>query len=281
MAIDISKKSLCVFVHFGKTEFVPLYVQIYANEISLYFDEVVFVTNNRAVSLYVSMLYSNISIKFVKNEGYDFGMFYKVFKSIDPSEYKQIACINDSNVLFNKLTSIFEWGQSMNYDFWGLVDSREKPYFSTYLNNYHIQSHFFIFNEKAIRLLPEYFRSINIENLFNENDLTALKISVITHWEIGISQFMAHSGISMGSYICSKHYSNFYLRGKIRNVLIRLYPQLIRSGLPLIKKSIIYKPKMKHFWKIRASWKRLIRKHGNPEWDIEKLIVEMENLKNR
>lgn len=278
--MDFSKKSLCVFIHFGKDEFIPLYVQIYANEVSLYFDEVIFVTNNRLINLDISPLNSNITAKFVKNEGYDFGMFYKVFKSINPSEYIQIACINDSNILFNKLTPIFEWSQLTNYDFWGLVDSHEKPYFSTHQDNYHIQSHFLVFNSKAIRLLPEYFESLNINSLFNESDLTALKISIINHWEIGLSQFMMHKGISMGSYICSKHYSNLYLRGKIRNVLIRLYPQLIRSGFPLIKKSIIFKPRMKHFWKIRASWKRLIRKYGNPDWDIEKLIVEMKNLKN-
>lgn len=281
MRMKTAQRTLCIFIHYSNSSFIPQYVMVYVSELSNYFDEIILVTNERFIDNDCLVHNQNVSLVMVKNEGYDFGMFYKVFKSINPSEYIQIACINDSNILFNKLTPIFEWSQLTNYDFWGLVDSHEKPYFSTHQDNYHIQSHFLVFNSKAIRLLPEYFESLNIDCLFNEPDQIALKISIINHWEIGLSQFMMQKGISMGSYICSKHYSNLYLRGENRNVLIRLYAQLIRSGFPLIKKSIIFKPKMKHFWKIRASWKRLIRKYGNPDWDIEKLIVEMKNLKNR
>ena len=279
MGIETAQRTLCIFIHYSNTPYIPQYVVIYVNELSNYFDEVILVTNERQISNTHLIQNQNISLVMVKNEGYDFGMFYKVFRTIDPSEYSQIACINDSNVLFNKLTSIFEWGKSTNYDFWGLIDSRERPDFSTHQDNYHIQSHFLVFNTKAIGLLPVYFDSLNIESLFKESDLVALKHSIINYWEIGLTQFMMQKGISLGSYISSMHYSKLYLRGQIRNVLIRLYAQLIRSGLPLIKRSIIFKPKMKHFWKMRASWKGLLRKYGHPDWDIENIIVEMEKLK--
>ena len=130
--MNLTKKSLCVFIHFGNMEYIPKYVEIYINELSLYFDEVIFVMNRRRLNTYhLLLLNKNITLKLVKNEGYDFGMFYKAFQQIVHSQYDQIACINDSNVLFHKLTPIFEWDKSSNLDFWGLIDSNERPIFST------------------------------------------------------------------------------------------------------------------------------------------------------
>ena len=45
--MNLTKKSLCVFIHFGNMEYIPKYVEIYVNELSLYFDEVIFVMNRR------------------------------------------------------------------------------------------------------------------------------------------------------------------------------------------------------------------------------------------
>ena len=276
----MAKKNLCIFVHYFPGEYYPDNVQYYLNELSLYFDEVRMVTNIRKIEKAPELLKEDISIQFVENEGYDFGMFYKAFQEIDPSKYDQIACINDSNIIFNKLTTIFNWGNSTNFDLWGLIDSIESPLFSTNKDNYHIQSHFMVFNEKAIELLPEFFNTINIDDIFKETDPTKLRKTVVNYWEIGVSQFMIKHGLRIGSYFDSKIYSNLYIPGKLRNISLRLYPQLIAAGYPLIKKKVILDRKVSNYIKFRPSWKKMIRQYGKKEWNIEALVQQMIQVRN-
>lgn len=274
------KRSLCVFIHFSKSEFIPKYVEIYVNELSLHFDDVVFVLNKRVIKSDLTLFNKNITLQLIKNEGYDFGMFYKVIQTIDPNEYSRIACINDSNVLFNKLNPIFSWAETKNYDFWGLIDSYEKPWFSTHINNYHLQSHFIVFNERAIQLLPLFFASIHTEEILKETNLTKLRQNVINSWEIGLSQFMIQNGLSSGSYINSEIYSRKYLSGQKKNIGHLLYPQLIRDGYPLLKKKIIFNRKLKDIFRFQTSWKKLIRLFGNQEWEIDEMMNELIEIKN-
>jgi lipopolysaccharide biosynthesis protein len=202
-----------------------------------------------------------MSTLLVKNEGYDLGMFYKVFRTIDISKYNQIACINDSNILFNQLDPIFNWSKTLKTDFWGVIDSNLKPWFSTHRNNYHIQSHFIVFNQKALLKLPAFFDALNIQDILTEKDTVKLRQTVIDKWEIGISQFLIKEGLSCASFIDSNSYSHKYLSGKQTNVGLKLYPELIRSGYPLIKMKVITKGKLNIFlfkiiWKNRpAIWK--------------------------
>ena len=105
--METSKKKLCVLIHFSNGSFIPYYVQIFANELALFFDEVILIGNKREVFVMPENLNSKITILFEKNEGYDFGMFYKALQTVNLSEYNQIACVNDSNILFNKLETKF------------------------------------------------------------------------------------------------------------------------------------------------------------------------------
>jgi len=221
----------------------------------------------------------NLTTLFVKNEGYDLGMFYKAFQTIDSTEYYQIACINDSNILFNDLLPIFTWSKQCKFDFWGLIDSHEKPWFSTHLENYHIQSHFIVFNQKAILYLLAYFDSLNIQGILDEKDIVKLRRTVINEWEIGVSQFLINKGLSSGSYIDSNSYSIQYLHGKQANVGHKLYPELIKSGLPTIKKKIITKSKWTDIFRTNSHWENMIRQYGNQEWEIESLIQELNQIK--
>jgi lipopolysaccharide biosynthesis protein len=250
------------------------------NELSKYFDEVVLITNERSISGEPLFLHQNVRIILTKNEGYDLGMFYKVFQTIDPEEYIQIACVNDSNILFNELLPIFNWSKTQEYDFWGIIDSHQKPWFSIHKENYHIQSHFIIFNRRAILKLPAFFESLNIQDILAEKDPKKLRQTVINKWEIGISQFLINEGLSCGSYIDSQLYSDLYLSGKQSNVGLKLYPELIRSGFPLIKIKVITKGKWKDIFRSKSYWKNLIRQYGNPDWNIESLIKELVQIKN-
>jgi|GEM_PF-6573408 len=47
------------------------------------------------------------------------------------------------------------WGNSSDADFWGILDSFEKPWFSEHENNRHIQSHFIVFNRNEYSLVIE------------------------------------------------------------------------------------------------------------------------------
>ncbi len=273
------QKNLCVFIHYSKYLYIPGYVKIYAGEISLYFDHVILVTNERTVNKDIAYNNGNISTVFVKNEGYDLGMFYKVFQTLDISKYSQIACINDSNILFNELLPIFNWSKTQMTDFWGVIDSNQKPRFSTHENNYHIQSHFIVFNRKAVLKLPAFFDKLNIQDILNEKDPVKLRKSVIDKWEIGLSQFLIEQGLSCSSFIDSHEFSHLYLSGKQTNVGLKLYPELIQSGLPLIKMKVITKGKWRDILRSKSYWKNLIRQYGNKNWDIESLIEELVKIR--
>jgi lipopolysaccharide biosynthesis protein len=278
--MKIVQKNLCVFIHFGKQAYLPHYVRIYLNELSSYFDEVILVTNHRSLNTEFSGFNQNLSTLYVKNEGYDLGMFYKAFQTIDSTKYSQIACVNDSNILFNDLKPIFTWSNQFNFDFWGLIDSYEKPWFSTHQENYHIQSHFIVFNQKAILKLQVYFDSLNIQDILEEKDIVKLRQTVINNWEIGLSQFLINEGLSIGSYIDSLSYSRKYLNGKQANVGHKLYPELIKSGFPLMKMKIITKSKFTDIFRMETHWKNMIRQYGNQEYEIEALIQELIQIRS-
>jgi len=275
-----TQKKLCVFIHFGKQAYIPKYVSVYLNELLLFFDQIILVTNHRSLKTDFTRFNQNLSTQFVKNEGYDLGMFYKVFQSIDADEYNQIACINDSNILFNELLPIFTWSKQSKFDFWGIIDSYEKPWFSTHQENYHIQSHFIVFNQKAISKLPLYFNAINIQYILEEKDIATLRRTVINEWEIGLSQFLINEGLSSGSYIDSHSYSLQYLHGKQANVGHKLYPELIKSGFPLLKMKVITKSKWTDIFRTDTHWENMIRQYGNQNWKIEALIQELIQIRD-
>lgn len=275
----VPENSLCVFIHFEKTGFIPKYVEMYVNELSLHFTEVIFVQNKREFQVDLPHFRKNVSIQFVVNEGYDLGMFYKAFKTINHSDYKHIACINDSNILIKGLAPVFSWSAKQKCDFWGLIDSYEKPWFSTHANNYHLQSHFVVFNEKAIALLPGFFEKINVEFIMKEKDIKQLRRTVINEWEIGLTQYFIQNNLKPASYICSKSFSEKLNSGKVKNVTLRFFPQLIKSGYPLLKKKVIFNRTWKEKLRFQPSWESLIMKFGQQDWEIKRMIEDLVRTK--
>ena len=142
-----TKKSLCIFIHFSEQQDIPHYVTIFVNELSKYFDDVI-LSSNPKVLKQIPPFSKNVTLQFDENYGYDFGRFYAVFKSIEQENYNRIACINDSNILINSLENILNFENIDQFDFWGVLDSNEKPWFLEISNPYHIQSHFLIFNQE-------------------------------------------------------------------------------------------------------------------------------------
>ena len=173
------KKKLCIFIHFGTDSRLPKSVIIYINELKKFYEHFIIVTNERSISNENEVINSKTTILQVKNEGYDLGMFYKAFQTINPEEFDQIACINDSNVLINELKEVFDWSETKAFDFWGIIDSHQKPECSTHADNYHIQSHFLIFNKRAISLLPVFFERVQIQDIYEMTDQKRLRETVI------------------------------------------------------------------------------------------------------
>jgi len=268
------KKSICIFTHFSELHHIPHYVQVYVNELSKYFDEVIVAANQRSFKNKQYGFNGNVTIQFFENQGYDLGLFYKVFQTIQLEKYKQIACVNDSNILFNKLQPIFDWGSKSQSDFWGLIDSNEKPWFSTHQENYHIQSHFIVFNESAVKYLPHFFENIDIQHVLIEKDIKKLRRLVINRWEIGLSQFLLSKSLNCKSFINSHSFQTKY-RSKEKNITHSLYKELILEGYPLIKKKIILSKSWKSVFGIAENWEKLLANYAFDDWNISLMIDEI------
>jgi hypothetical protein len=269
----MNKKRLCFFLHYFPGGFFPLYVQYYVNELSLHFDEVRMITNYRVIKEQPAVMNPNVQIHFVENEGYDFGKFYKGFLDINPMEYSCIACVNDSNILLNRLDFLFKWDKSHTVDFWGLVDSHEAPWFSTHPDSYHIQSHFIVFNTRAIALIPEFFEQIQPEQIFQEKDLKTLRRKVINGWELGMSQFLLNNKLTCASCFNSLQLLQKY-KSKGKNVTHVLYEELLAEGYPLLKKKVALEKGWKLFGK-KSNPKKLIKQFGYNEWKLEEALNEI------
>lgn len=270
-----SKIRICLFVHFSTSDIVPYYVQIFVNELSNYFDEIRFLTNNKNRGTQNCFFNENVFPQYDKNQGYDFGRIYNYLHKLNLDDYTQIACVNDSNILLGKLDKFIAWGNSSHFDSWGIIDSYEKPWFSNHANNYHIQSHFIVFNRKAIKKLPAFFESLDMDVIFNEKDTAKLRRAVINDWEIGLTQFFIKNGLCCGSYIDSNKYLQKYRLRKPINVSHKLYYKLIKNGYPFIKKKVISNIKWRDRIRIQNHWKRIIRKYKNNNWPTETLINEL------
>jgi hypothetical protein len=269
-------KSICFFLHYSPTGNVPLYVIQYLQELIKFFDEVWLVSHQNSLKLPESL--NMVKLFQVENEGYDFGKFYKCIQTINLRDYYKIACINDSNVLVTDLAPVFSWAEKQEAGFWGLIDSNEKPWFSSHPNNHHIQSHFVVFNEPAIALLPVVFKSIDVDQIMKEKDPKKLRRMVINEWEIGLSQFMIKNGIRGETFIHSSILQEKYDR-KVKNVTFDLYGELIAEGYPLLKKKVILKEtSWKRFFTGRRRLHEIIKRYSLPCRELEKAVAEIVSI---
>lgn len=161
-------------------------------------------------------------------------------------------------------------GNNTDHDFWGLIDSHEKPWFSSHENNYHIQSHFLILNVNAIKKLPSFFDLLNVVEILNETDMKKLRRLVIDRWEIGLTQFFIKEGLIPGSFINS-HKLHLKYQPKKQNLTHSIYYELASEGYPLLKKKVALEKKSIFRNKIEK-WKRTIHEFGYHQWDTNKMV---------
>lgn len=210
-------RSICFFSSYYTNENIPSYVKFYLEELTRHFTEIVFITNEKSILPNDELFFKskNIQVMLVKNEGYDFGMWYKAFQKYYPETYDRIGLVNDSCILFGKLDSFFQWMEKENPDFCGYTDS--------YLIGYHIQSYFLIINKNAIAPTLKYFLI---------NGIKADIKDVIKTYEIGLSKYLMDEQVKVSSYF------KIPLQAKYNATLLDA-KGLIKKGFPFVKKKII------------------------------------------
>jgi len=211
-------KSICFFSSYFKGNKVPFHIKFYLEELSRHFSETVFITTDKEILAVDKsfLLEKGIQLMQVKNEGYDFGMWYKAFQKYNPDTYDYLGLVNDSCILFKKLDFVFDYFNGEKPDYLGLTD--------TYLEGYHVQSYFLLIGKKAIPYLKEYLA---------KNGIIKDLYSVIKTYEIGLSQYLIKQGLKVKAlFSCDKE------NGKYNRTLLDA-KELIEQGYPLVKKRII------------------------------------------
>ncbi len=269
--MDNKRIRVCLFVHYSVSETLPYYVQIFIGELLPYFDKVIILTNNSKIIGNNYSANSNLYFEYFENRGYDFGMIYRHISKQNINNYSELAIVNDSNILLNKLDKVFSAGRTSNSDFWGIIDSNEKPWFSTHEENYHIQSHFLVLNREAIQLLMPFYKSMNINKIMTETEPKLLRRLVIDQWEIGFSQYLLKHGLKSFSFVQSENLK-LQLKTKKHNLLFSHYFELAIKGYPLLKRKVVSKTKKKRLFRKSTSVEVEILEFINQEWNINKIF---------
>ena len=262
-------------MHYSVNETLPYYIQVYIQELSRHFDSVVVLSNNSKLTQLKKDFPALVEFQYFENKGYDFGMFYRYIINQDLDKYAQLAIVNDSNILLKTLDHIFVWATENKSDFWGLMDYHDKPWFSTHENNYHIQSHFIVLNQRAINMLPSFLKTIDVDKIMEERNDKKLRNLVINDWEIGMSQYFIKNGLKISSFINSEMIIEKYSPRKV-NVPFALFHELVAyESYPVLKKKIIT-GKKKWYQLKKKQWKNTILNYGNKEWQMDKIIRDFE-----
>ncbi len=212
-------RSICLYSSYFNQPTIPYFVRFYLEMIAPYFSETLFITNDKELdedSLNFLNI-NNIDVLKVKNEGWDFGMWYKAISKIDTSQYQQIALVNDSCVLFKQPTHFFEWLNQSKADVCAMTDSNAI--------HYHLQSYFLVFNYKAIPEMVAYF---NCHQLLKDVS------EVIAIYEVGLCKTLIDKGFKLEAFYSSKQYNGEF------SPTFYLAERLIKQGIPLIKKKILF-----------------------------------------
>jgi lipopolysaccharide biosynthesis protein len=276
--LKMQQQKLCILPHFFSENHIPYYVAIYVTELQKYFDKIIIATNKRAINNIQNIENEIVTVQYYDNNGYDFGLFYRALEQLNPTDYSRIACINDSNILLAPLQQIFDWASSCKPDCWGLIDSHNMPAFSTQPNSYHIQSHFLVFEQKAIPFLQKFLALNTSQQLLHQKSSKALKKSVINHWEIGLSQYFINEKLHLKSYISSEDFAKKHQLPMADNFTLKQPNLLLQIGLPTLKKRIITSIKAENIFRKELNWRYLLHHATLQNLDMQQLKTELWGL---
>ena len=210
---------LCLYSHYSEKHKIPNYVLYWVEQLKKHVDRVIILTNDRPINNLSILNVIGCEIVKYQNKGYDFGMYYKWLMSHKLGEIDELYLINDSTILFNNLNSMFDWIQNREEDLIGLTDTTEVKY--------HIQSYFWRLNKSIIPIFQQYLSDNGLIEDFNE---------VIRKYEIGFCDYLINSDFKLKA---KYNHHNFTSEGKL-NSTIHNVKKLIDSGLPIIKKKVLF-----------------------------------------
>jgi len=215
----INTKSICFFASYFKGDTIPYYIQVYLLELKKHFSQLVLLASNEKISK-VDLKFledNNIVLQQEKNEGFDFGLWFKAMQKYDISNFDTVALINDSSVLFRSLDNFVKWAKHEKADLLGMTES--------YAVSHHIQSYFLWIKKPAL---------IHVKNYFEQNGIIKLLDDVIRVYEIGLSSELINKGFTLSSFVSNNGY-----KGEFAPYYYCVDSHL-KQGIPLIKKKIIY-----------------------------------------
>lgn len=212
-------KSICLYSSYFEGPEIPYYVRYYLEQLRPYFTEMVFVTNRKELSAESNkfLVYHEIELMEVKNEGFDFGMWSKALEQKNVKDFDRLAFINDSCILYKDPKEFFSWLEKTDADYCGMVDSNAI--------SYHLQSYFVVAKKNAIPEVLNYFKQHGIKKDVHE---------VIRDYEVGLSSHLIKTGYKLDACYSTKEYKGEYSPTYFWAM------EMIERGMPLIKKKIIY-----------------------------------------
>ncbi len=211
-------RSVCFFASYFTTDKLPYYIRVYLLELKKHFTDIILISTRKNLDPEsLDFLRDNgVTMLLEKNEGYDFGLWYKALIKTDIAGYESVALVNDSCVLFSSLGGFFSWASAQNAEVLGMTYSEAiAP---------HLQSYFLLFRKKAVPAIKQYFIDKGLRSDIKE---------VIEVYEVGMSTYLVNKGFSLASFMSPSdalsEYSPSY--SQVENHL--------KSGIPLIKKKIL------------------------------------------
>lgn len=211
--------SICLFASYFSGKSLPYYITVYLKELKRHFTEVVFLTDEKQLSAesLEFLKLEHIGIQQEKNDGFDFGLWYKAFKKTNVLSYDRIALVNDSCILFKPLDEFMSWAARDTADMKGITKSEAvSP---------HLQSYFLLISKSAIPTTLNYFEMNKVYTNIEE---------VIEHYEIGLSKYLLSQGFTLSAFVDNNNYSGEF------SPYYQCIDYHIQKGIPVIKKKILY-----------------------------------------
>ena len=212
-------RSICFFASFFTGRDIPYYVTVYLKELKKKFGEVEFLCSQPQLSeaSRVFLKTEGIGLSIEKNEGFDFGLWYKAFQRCRVETYDQVALVNDSCILFAPLDGFMNWSQNSPGDLHGMTYSEAVAP--------HLQSYFLLIKKPALLFVNEYFAKQGILGGLSE---------VIRVYEVGMCSYLISKGLRLDAYVDNGGYRGEY------SPYYRCVAHHLAKGIPLIKKKIIF-----------------------------------------
>lgn len=213
---NIDNKNICFFSTYSKEKKVSDTTILYIEELLKYFDKIIVASNNSIINDELNNIFGTNKILTIKvwNEGYDFGMYYKIFKKFQFENIKTLCLANDSCIVINPLEKVLNSFIDFDVDFYGITCSNERQT--------HLQSYFLMMKKNAIDIFFRYLKKHKIKWKYRK---------VIKYYEIGLTKHMLQNNIKIGAFY--KAPNDFFLNPAYFKI-----EELINLNCPIVKKNI-------------------------------------------